>query len=297
MEVNHPYKRIVTHTDFDGIISALLLREVFKVQDIVFTEPSNIQKGHFKDFKSDIVCDLPKAGGMWFDHHPGQTIDAPRKCFYDPKAKSCARIIYEKFKDKLAGFRELVDETDKIDSASFTKEEYLNPNACGRISITLRSADRERDDNYRVFILNMLSFQPPEAVARQSMVQKRYFDKIDEWKKGDELVAKQIELDNDVAVVDLVAREEDAPAWRIHKVYLDYPEVKYVITAHRLKISGDVKMSCGTNIFQDNDSYPTHIGEIMKEFGGGGHKGIGGCTVKAQDYQEIINKIKEKLRT
>ena len=290
------YDRLVTHSDFDGIVSALLLREIFPIDNVLFAEPSSIQKGFLKTTKKDIVCDLPKGGGLWFDHHSEQEVDDKRECHYDLNAKSCARVIYETYKDKLNGWEQLVEEADKIDSATFTKEEYLNPNACGVISITLRTCDKEADDNFRMYVLNLLSYKTPEEVAESSMVVNRYHEKLDEWSRGEPAVEKSTVFDNEIAVVDFVCYGDKSPVWRMHKLYIDHPEVKYVMSARRLKITGDIKMSCGTNVFDDNESYRPHIGQIMKEFGGGGHKGVGGCTVEAKDYLNAIRTIKEKLR-
>jgi len=51
------------------------------------------------------------------------------------------------------------------------------------------------------------------------------------------------------------------------------------------------KISCGNNIFC-KDKNPVHLGELMKKYGGGGHRYAAGCTipkeVKDQALKEIL---------
>jgi hypothetical protein len=290
------YTTIVTHTDFDGIVSALLLSEVYDIDHVVFREPADIQKGIFKPSKYDIVCDLPKSGGLWYDHHPGQETDNHRVCHYCSTMPSAARVIFERHKDQLSGYEELVKETDRIDTADYTREEYLNPNACQKISITLRSKDKERDDNYRLYILNELSYLPPNTIVEKQIVLNRYLNKLDEWQKGEKTLEKNLVVIGNIAIVDFVAFGKDAPTWRVHKLYLDHPQALFVISASRYLDNGDVKISCMTNIFAPKELFSNvHIGQIMNELGGGGHKGVGGCNVLAKDYLNIIENIRGKL--
>ncbi|MBR9703613.1 hypothetical protein GOV10_06230, partial [Candidatus Woesearchaeota archaeon] len=100
------HKRIISHTDFDGLISAYLLREIFGVEEIIFTEPWFIQQGELEVRPGDIIVDLPydERCKLWIDHHKSNLATAetlrkeqPKKVVFDEKKKSCPSLIYEHF--------------------------------------------------------------------------------------------------------------------------------------------------------------------------------------------------------
>lgn len=287
------FNRIVTHTDLDGVMSAVLLKEVFDIDDVVFTEPADIQSGKFVPEKTDIVCDLPKSGGLWFDHHPGQTPDKDRKCYYNPKAKSAARVIFETYKLEQLGA--IVNEVDRIDSATITKESILNPSPMDIISITIRSGDIEKDNEYRLFLINMLSFIEPDQLIKHNIVEDRYNAKKEVWKKDKNEVKKIIKfVGNRIAIIDSVSYGEDYPKFLLYEPYIDHPELLYLITA-RTSSESTVKIAVGSNIFRKNDN-KIDIGAIMSELGGGGHFGIGGADVNLDGYKNVIQAIVDKLK-
>ena len=71
------YNRIVTHSDFDGIVSAAICAYIFNINRFYFTGPRIIQEARVSVTQNDIVCDLPYPleCGLWFDHHEGNIED------------------------------------------------------------------------------------------------------------------------------------------------------------------------------------------------------------------------------
>jgi len=67
------YEKIVTHNDFDGLVSAALCAWALKVDRIRFAGPLTITKSQMTITEKDVVCDLPYPleCGLWFDHHEG----------------------------------------------------------------------------------------------------------------------------------------------------------------------------------------------------------------------------------
>lgn len=292
---NKKWKRCITHTDFDGVISAFLLTVVFKdIDEIIFKEPVDIQHKIFVPKQTDIVCDLPKGGGLWFDHHPGQNCEGKKECHYDSKAPSAARIIFETYKDKLKEYEHLVIEADKIDTASFTKEEYNNPNFLQKISIAIRTNDRESDDDFRTYLINSLSFKSIKEMEEDSIIIKRYEAKAKEIEEGDKFVKKILEIKEKCIVVDLVPHGEDIKRWAIHRLYLDYPECDCVISATKSKHEDTVRFSVGNNIF-NKKRLDFDIGNLMRRLGGGGHFGVGGATVPLDIYKDTMNIIVNEI--
>ena len=71
------YEKIVTHNDFDGLVSAALCAWALKVDRIRFAGPLTITKSQMTITEKDVVCDLPYPleCGLWFDHHEGNLQD------------------------------------------------------------------------------------------------------------------------------------------------------------------------------------------------------------------------------
>jgi len=104
------YDRIITHTDFDGVVSAALCSFVLGCDRFFFTGPGAIARAEVSIGPRDIVCDLPYPleCGLWFDHHPGSRgalalrgIDpAAIPGRLDETKPSCARVILDYFSER-----------------------------------------------------------------------------------------------------------------------------------------------------------------------------------------------------
>ena len=129
-------KRLVTRSDFDGLVCAMLLKELNIIEEIKFVHPKDVQDGKVELSENDITTNLPfdKRVGLAFDHHESE-IDRLRaqetghKLVIDPNARSAARVVYDYYGGKAAfpGLsEELLAAVDKGDSADFTVDEILN---------------------------------------------------------------------------------------------------------------------------------------------------------------------------
>ena len=89
--------RLVTRSDFDGLVCAVLLKEMDMVDEITFVHPKDMQDGKIAITDRDITTNLPFVPGayMVFDHHDSETIRNRRadktNHVIDPKAPSAAR--------------------------------------------------------------------------------------------------------------------------------------------------------------------------------------------------------------
>jgi oligoribonuclease NrnB/cAMP/cGMP phosphodiesterase (DHH superfamily) len=122
------YEKIVTHNDFDGLISAALCAWALKVDRIRFAGPLTIIKSQMTITEKDVVCDLPYPleCGLWFDHHEGNLQELELRKI-DPASipgrfdlkPSCSRVVYEYFSERIelpSYFSKAVEEADVIDS-------------------------------------------------------------------------------------------------------------------------------------------------------------------------------------
>ena len=130
-------KRLVTRSDFDGLVCAMLLREIDLIGDIKFVHPKDVQDGKVELSENDITTNLPfdKRVGLAFDHHESELLrnkeeDYRGKYIIEGDAKSAARVVYNYYGGAKTFTRvseEIMLAVDKGDSADFTKDEILNP--------------------------------------------------------------------------------------------------------------------------------------------------------------------------
>lgn len=292
------YERVVTHTDFDGVISALLIMDVHGDLQPWFVEPWQIQQGSFTARPTDIVCDLPYAPGcgLWFDHHATTAKDAEQGVH--ELTKSCARLIFEHYlpeHPELEQRRAIVDAADKIDTADFTKEDLEQPDVYGKLSMAIRGDDRRKDDEFRRFLLNMLQYQAPEQVLEQPIVKRRVEEKLRQHAEWRDRIAEYVELKGRVILIDRTEAPDDLPRGQPFWLYLKYPGHAVYLSVDTMNDPSLYKISCGENIFEDLNR--VDIGALMERFGGGGHKAAGGCSVPKERKEEVVTALLDALNS
>lgn len=127
--------RLVTRSDFDGLVCAVLLKDMGIIDDIKFVHPKDMQDGTILISDNDITTNLPYVEGVHlaFDHHSSETIrigSKPDNHIIDPEAPSAARVVYDYYgsKEKFPNIAEdTMEAVDKGDSARFTEAEILKP--------------------------------------------------------------------------------------------------------------------------------------------------------------------------
>jgi len=126
---------LVTRSDFDGLLCAVLLKELVMIDDIKFVHPKDMQDGAILISGTDITTNLPYVDGVHlaFDHHSSEVSRAdgktPENHIIDPVAPSAVRVVYDHYggKDKFPSISDdMMDAVDKGDSAQFSEDEILN---------------------------------------------------------------------------------------------------------------------------------------------------------------------------
>ena len=97
------FEKIVTHNDFDGIVSAAVCARALGVGKILFAGPMTILRSQITITEKDVVCDLPYPlqCGLWFDHHEGNLQELEYRKI-DPRSipgrfglkLSCSRVVF-----------------------------------------------------------------------------------------------------------------------------------------------------------------------------------------------------------
>ncbi|MGM0484287.1 MAG: hypothetical protein ACQERI_07050, partial [Candidatus Krumholzibacteriota bacterium] len=179
-------ERIITHNDFDGIVSAAICSHVTGCGKIIFTGPNSIARAEISIDLKDIVCDLPYPleCGTWFDHHAGNREelklrgidinDIPGSFSEEP---SCARVIYNYYtgrgEELPSYFENTVAEADIIDSFDYESIREWREERPGRLAdMSLKASfpDARMRTQYYSLLTLLIRDMPLEKVIREEEV-------------------------------------------------------------------------------------------------------------------------------
>jgi len=289
--------RIVTRSDFDSVVCAVLLYEALDIQEPVkWAEPSEIQKGLVDIHEGDIIANLPYAPNcsLWFDHHYSnqgeQTFTGAFRL-----APSAAGIIFDYYRGKfLRDYTELVQAADKIDSADLTHEEVLYPEHHPYILLSMTiSSQNSADEPYWNHLVDLLRVQPIHTVMEDETVKARCEAAIRENIAYRTYLKDYTQRIGHVAVTDFRALSPP-PAGNRFLVYFLFPEcsvqAKIRLDANQPDM---VMVSVGHSIF--NRTCEVNIGQLLARFEGGGHRAAGACRFHASKAEAYIPKILDAL--
>ena len=302
--------RLVTRSDFDGLVCAVLLRILDMIDDITFVHPKDVQDGTTEITERDILTNLPYAPGayMVFDHHHSETLrntgDRTNHVI-DPDAPSAARVIYEHF-GGAERFPEVPEElmraVDQADSADYTIDDILHPTRWTLLNFLMDSRTglgrfREfRISNYQLMMLliDACIQMEIEEILKMPDVAER----VDLYEACSAMFVEQLQrvsrVDGDVVVVDL-RDEELIQAGNRFMVYALFPEARVSIHVIWGRQKLNTVFACGKSIL-DRTS-PVDIGEVMLRYGGGGHLAAGTCQVPHADAERVLTELLSALKT
>ena len=299
--------RLVTRSDFDGLICGMLLKEADIIDSWTFVHPKDLQDGLFQPTENDVLANVPyvKGCGMWFDHHTSendrlgwnQAVKGESRL-----APSAARIIYEYYggESKFPNYKEMIEAVDKVDSGQLSREEILNPNGwilLGFISDPRTGLGRFRDfriSNYQLMeeLINLFRNMKIEEILDLPDVKERvdmYFDQTEKFKS---MVEKHTAINNNVIITDL--RDVDTIyTGNRFMIYSLYPEQNVSMWIVDGKQKQNVSIAVGYSIL--NRTCTADIGKLMLKHGGGGHKMVGTCQVPYDSANGVINEISDYL--
>ena len=299
--------RLVTRSDFDGLICGMLLKEADIIDSWTFVHPKDLQDGLFQPTENDVLANVPyvKGCGMWFDHHTsendrlGWNQDVKGESRLAPSA---ARIIYEYYggESKFPNYKEMIEAVDKVDSGQLSREEILNPNGwilLGFISDPRTGLGRFREfriSNYQLMeeLINLFRNMKIEEILDLPDVKERvdmYFDQTEKFKS---MVEKHTTIKNNVIITDL--RDVDTIyTGNRFMIYSLYPEQNVSMWIVDGKQKQNVSIAVGYSIL--NRTCTADIGKLMLKHGGGGHKMVGTCQVPYDSANGVINEIADYL--
>ncbi|CAO3406000.1 exopolyphosphatase [Azospirillum largimobile] len=300
--------RLVTRSDFDGLVCAVLLKDLGILDEIKFVHPKDMQDGKIEITGRDITTNLPYVEGahLVFDHHLSETMRVGEKANHviDPKAPSAARVVYDYYGGK-ERFPTISDEmmaaVDQADSAQYQREDILNPTGWTLLNFIMDARTglgrfREfRVSNYQL-MMDLIDYCRSHSIE-QILELPDVKERVDLYTQHAELFVDQLKrcatVRGNVVVLDL-RKEETIYAGNRFMIYALFPDTNVSIhVLWGLKQQNTV-LACGKSIL--NRSSKTDIGPLMLQYGGGGHQAAGTCQVDNDRAEEVLEAIVARMR-
>lgn len=298
--------RLVTRSDFDGLVCAVLLKSLDMIDDIAFVHPKDVQDGLIEVSERDILTNLPYAPGahIVFDHHHSETLRSDGTAtnhIINAEAPSAARVIYEYFGGVKVFPRiamELMWAVDQADSADYELHDILEPKDWTLLNFLMDSRTglgrfrNFRISNYQLMMLLIDEVMLGEDSIAQILSGPDVQERVTLYQEQAPLFIEQLRrvctVHDDLVVVDL-RDEEIIHAGNRFMVYALYPQCR--VSAHLIwgKQKQNMVIAVGKSIL-DRTS-PVDIGALMLRYGGGGHHAAGTCQVPVEQTERVLDEI------
>lgn len=314
------FRRIITHDDFDGIVSAAICARMLDIDRFCFTGPRSITESRISVSGEDVVCDLPYPleCGLWFDHHEGNLAELRYRSIppdsiggsFAPKP-SCARVVFEYFRSKAAlpvHFESMVDEADSIDAFAYSSmEDWRNPTP-GKIlnnTLKLRTPGVKARHAYlestvrrleEMSLNEVIEFPDVVELAGQFETEKaRMLEQI----RNDAMFLNE-DQEHQMIVLDFTKHNRAANIDK-HLAYLVFSDSLTVIEVKNRFRNGqktnDLSFSMSLSLNMNTVDHNKDVGEIFRSLNiGDGHRGAGAGVLHCGSKDEMLRR-KEVMLT
>ena len=301
--------RLVTRSDFDGLVCAVLFKDLGMIDDILFVHPKDMQDGIIDIGANDITTNLPYVAGchLSFDHHASEHKrrgdNDPDNHIIDTEAPSAARVVYDYYGGATRFPEisvEMMEAVDKADSAQFDRDEILNPTGWVLLNFLMDSRTglgrfREfRVSNYQLMmqLIDYCRDHTIEQILQLDDVKERIELYNEHRQQFEDQLKRCTTVHNNLVVLDL-RDEEIIYAGNRFMIYALFPEQNISIhVLWGLKKQNTVFAIGGSII---NRSHKTHIGELCLEHDGGGHRNAGTCQIENDKYEEVLDVLIKRI--
>lgn len=306
------FERIVTHGDFDGLVSAAICSRVEGCERIIFTGPNSIARAEISIDSRDIVCDLPYPleAGMWFDHHPGN-LTALKLRGIDPSGipgrfdekPSCARVVldyYTKLNTMLPDhFEDTVCEADTIDSFDYRSIEEWRRETPGKLvdmSLKIYFPSPREKTKYYLHAVSLLREKPLSQILKDETVARN----LERYRVEEERMILFIERsisflpqdkDREIIVLDFTHHKRRPRAVR-NLAFLKHPGALAILMLNPTFRGGvktnDFGVSLSLSMNLTGKEHGKDAGEIMRTLDiGDGHAGAAAGIVQSGTKEEM----------
>ena len=301
--------RLITRSDFDGLVCAVLLREVEQVDTVDFVHPKDVQDGKIQAGRNDILTNLPYVPGvgLWFDHHSSEIARNEDTATYRGRfeiAPSAARVVYNHYaSEKLRKYDKLLESVDKSDAAQLSMEDVTHPSGWMLLSYVMDPrTGLAYHHGYRISNRELMTkmidliaehHDDPQAVLADADVKQRidrYFSQEEEFAR---LMRERSRVEKNVIITDLRG-VADLPSGNRFLIYTMFPAANIQVRIFDGRKGEFVVCAVGHSIF--NRTSKTDIGALMDRYGGGGHRGAGTCQLALAHAESKIMDIIEAIK-
>ena len=294
--------RLITRSDFDGLVCAVLLKHLNMIDEILFVHPKDMQDGKITVTSNDISTNLPYVAGayMAFDHHSSETIrnfGERSNHVIDPDAPSAARVVYHYYggvKVFPQAWDEMMAAVDKGDSAQFNRDEVLNPKDWDLLNFLMDARTglgrfREfRISNYALMmeLIDLCKTQTITQIMQNLDVKERVDLYLEHQEKCKDQILRCSTVYRNLVVLDL-RNESTIYAGNRFLIYALFPQINISIHVLWGLKNQNTVLATGKSIL--NRTSNTNIGSLMLEYGGGGHENAGTCQIENDVVKDVLS--------
>jgi len=297
--------RLLTRSDFDGLVCAVLLKDMGILGDIKFVHPKDVQDGVVEVTENDILTNLPYVQGchVCFDHHDseesrneGQTFDNQ---VLQVGAESAARVVYDYYGGRERFPRiseEMLDAVDKADSARFSREEVLQPTGWTLLSFVMDArTGLGRFRNFKVsnyqLMMELIDYCTGHSID-EILAHPDVAERVELYRSHEQFAVEQLRrcgtVHKNSVVLDLRS-EETIYATNRFLIYALFPECNISIHVLWGKEKQNTVFAIGKSILDRSSS--SDVGELTLEYDGGGHTAAGTCQVDHESAERVLHEL------
>ena len=301
---------------FDGLASAIVATDflettkgwlVKRYRPVNYARPRNWLAKRLPAYSAVVDFKYHPDAAFWADHHSTafSSVDLRQHfeqrrdgmAIYDRGSSSCAMLLWRAFHAGLSAaskYEELVWWADKIDSARYDSIEEALYGTHPAIDISLSLIDGN-SRAYCDFLLRSMRSMPLQAVANTPAVRRRVVSVRRRMADGLSALSRDIRLvEGNIAVVD--TRQRRGSIVSRYSPYRYYPQARYSVAL--IRSGRTAKITAMRNPWSDFES--VQLGEIMKQYGGGGHQRVASVNLRQSrrsDPGQVLERIVADIQT
>ena len=305
-----PY-RLITRSDFDGLVSAAMLRDIGVVDAVMFVHPKDVQDGKVHVDKDDMLVNLPyvATAGQVFDYQaPGSRV-LPRVGYSNlvmgVGEASVSRVIYDHFggESRFPHFSPaLMAAVDKAGSASYTLADVLHPRDWTLLGFL--ADPRTGLGRFHDFRISNLQLMMMLVDACRSMdigrilalpdVAERVRCYHEHESKAIEQLRRCAPVQGNTVVLDM-RNESIIYAANRFLVYALFPNCTMSLHVMWGREKANTVFALGRSIF--NTASTIDIGDLCTRFGGGGHQYAGTCQIGNEWAEQRLAEVLARIES
>jgi nanoRNase/pAp phosphatase (c-di-AMP/oligoRNAs hydrolase) len=286
--------RLVTRSDFDGLVCAVLFKELGMIDDIKFVHPKDMQDGKVAITDRDITTNLPYVPGCYlaFDHHHSEDMrhdgERPANHIIEAETPSAARVVYKHYGGaaRFPGISpDMMHAVDQADSADYGAGDILDPGDWTLLNYIMdprTGLGRFRDfriSNYQL-MMDLIEYcrnHTIQQILELPDVLERVVLFAEHQVPHREQIQRCSTVHDNLVVLDL-RHEDPIYAGNRFVIYALYPQCNISIHVMWGRGKENTVFAVGKSILDRSSA--SDVGALCLKYGGGGHRAAGTCQVE-----------------